>query len=427
METRSRSVLLLGATFGTDNLGVGALTAGAITAIRKSDAGARIDLLDYGRRPTESCVRVDGVDVDVRLLNLRFSWKILLPNNVGLLLALAWLARLLPHALRMRLIAANRLLAAIQQADCALAISGGDSFSDIYGIGRFLYVALPQLLVVSMGKPLTLLPQTIGPFAHWPARALARLIMRRSRLVYSRDKEGVRQVRELLGLDEEDAKVRFCHDLGFLLEPHVPSEIDLGRLQRFARSRPLVGVNVSGLLLMGGYSGKNDFALNADYRDLTKRSIKALIENKGADVLLVPHVLGTQAESDVTACSELLESLRHRYPQQLFCVRGPYTQNEIKHVIGLCDFFVGARMHACIAAISQSVPAAAIAYSRKFVGVFESVGAADLVADPRTMSTEDILRRIDELFASRDAVRARLEGVMTRVRGEIFCAADDFC
>ena len=45
-----------------------------------------------------------------------------------------------------------------------------------------------------------------------------------------------------------------------------------------------------------------------------------------------------------------------------------------KAVIGQCDFFIGSRMHACIAALSQGVPCVGVAYSMKFAGVFDTVG-----------------------------------------------------
>ena len=60
-----------------------------------------------------------------------------------------------------------------------------------------------------------------------------------------------------------------------------------------------------------------------------------------------------------------------------------YDQHEIKGVIGMCDFFVGSRMHACIGALSQGIPCVGVAYSMKFRGVFESVGVADWVVDSR--------------------------------------------
>jgi len=66
-----------------------------------------------------------------------------------------------------------------------LSIAGGDSFSDIYGLRRFIYVALPQILVLLLGKPLVLLPQTYGPLKGRCSRMIARFIFRRAALICS--------------------------------------------------------------------------------------------------------------------------------------------------------------------------------------------------------------------------------------------------
>jgi len=55
-------------------------------------------------------------------------------------------------------------------------------------------------------------------------------------------------------------------------------------------------------------------------------------------------------------------------------LKGRYDQSEVKEIIGSCENFMGSRMHACIAALSQNIPTIGLAYSRKFIGVFESVG-----------------------------------------------------
>lgn len=84
-------------------------------------------------------------------------------------------------------------------------------------------------------------------------------------------------------------------------------------------------------------------------------------------MLLTPHVFGTHGESDSVVCERLLEELNGKYKDSLGLVRGSYNQSEIKQVIGMCDFFLGARMRACIAAASRNVPVVPIAYSGKSV------------------------------------------------------------
>jgi colanic acid/amylovoran biosynthesis protein len=410
-----KRVLLLGAGFDTGNLGVDALACGALTVIGHSHPGAKVDLLDYGREPALSRAVIGGREREIDLVNLRFSWKILLPNSVVALLVLALVARLGGPRWRAWIVSRNRWLAAVAGADAALAVSGGDSFSDIYGMGRLWYVCLPQLLVLAVGVPLTLLPQTIGPFRRATARSLARFILRRAARVNARDVAGVDDARRLIGSDGQ-ASVAFCPDLAFVLDARPPAHA-----QATARgpARQLVGLNVSGLLAMGGYGGGNMFGLGADYRALTDRLVAWFIDDGDADVLLVPHVRGGGAESDVGASEAVLQRLGPRFGDRLRVARGDYTASEAKSVIGGCDFFVGARMHACIAALSQGVPAVGLAYSDKFAGVFASVGAADAIADQRRLSLDETLALVARRFGARaadgHALSERLPGVRAQV------------
>lgn len=423
---RVKRILLLGATFATDNRGVGALASGAITILRKRFPGAEISFLDYGVRSDLSLVEVNGEQVQVPLVNLRFSWKILLRNNVAYLLTLAALGTVFGSGFTRHARARNRWLASICDADLAVAVSGGDSFSDIYGLGRFFYVYLPQVLVVLLGTKLVLLPQTIGPFKGVVARSLAAWLMRRAEVVYSREDTGLQEAHALLEEPQGSTKVRFCYDLGFVLEPREPKGENSAEVKGLGRSgRLLVGLNVSGLLWMGGYTRDNAFGLKVDYRALVEQTIEFLVAHADADVVLVPHVFGSREESDSLISARICEELGDRFHGRLACLRGRYDQNEIKYAIGRCDFFIGARMHACIAALSQAIPAVGIAYSKKFLGVFETVGAGDLVADPRRLDAGQIMEIVARALQNRDALRARLGEAMAGVRARLFATLDE--
>ena len=66
-------------------------------------------------------------------------------------------------------------------------------------------------------------------------------------------------------------------------------------------------------------------------------------------------------------------------------------------------------MHACIAALSQGIPTVGVAYSKKFKGVFESVGVKDMVVDGRYSDTEAAIERIFQCFESREEIKAVLQ------------------
>ena len=305
----------------------------------------------------------------------------------------------------------------ILSADIVASIAGGDSFSDIYGLSRLLYMALPQILVLQLKKPLVLLPQTLGPFKGLMAKAIGRYIMLHASMVYSRDPTSFEEAGQLLGYRRD--KLRFSHDMAFVLEPVRPDEGKLAGMPRADDAAPLVGINVSGLLSIGGYTRDNMFGLKVDYARLLREAVDYFAGKHQANVLLVPHVFADHSESDVEACARLFRELSPRYPGRLYFLPGHFNQHEIKYVIGRCGFFVGARMHACIAALSQSVPAVCLAYSRKFIGVLESIGCKELVADLCASNNEEALACIHRAFTSRARIQETLRDRMPDVRERV--------
>jgi hypothetical protein len=53
-----------------------------------------------------------------------------------------------------------------------------------------------------------------------------------------------------------------------------------------------VGLNVSGLLFMGGYNLDNMFGLKSDYPDLMRALIRWFTQEAGTDLVLISHVTG---------------------------------------------------------------------------------------------------------------------------------------
>lgn len=458
-------VCLLGVSFETGNMGVNVLTDGTIRSILKYDRDCEIFLLDYGRVSKTYLFQYEDKTVSIDRVTMRFSKHIYLPNNISTLLGLALLYRIFPASLRQAIIQTNQTLRRLADADVVVSVAGGDSFSDIYGFGRFLYVSLPQVLALMISKPLVLFPQTLGPFSSSLARLLTKQIIRQSHVTYSRDLVGVKEWSEQLTEFKEDQrcyknsrntedlnsvadnnpihgrlaksasqsglaptfasfsqKVHFCYDVGFVVEPRRPKVMDLGGLtESKANHELLVGLNISGLLYIGGYTRRNMFGLKVDYQDLVLRLIDFLTLEKDAKILLVPHLFGGSdlLESDSIACEKIQAQLGGKQGANVFLVRGTYDHTEIKYIIGLCGFFIGSRMHACIGALSQCIPAVGIAYSRKFLGVMESIGVESLVADPRSLNSDEIIRIVDNALAGRHTIRKHLEEEIPRVKKRV--------
>jgi polysaccharide pyruvyl transferase WcaK-like protein len=409
----------LGASFGTGNLGVSALASGTIAAAFNGLRDARILFVDYGKEPAKWTERISGKTVEIPLVNVRFSNKPWQPNHILRLLATVALMRsFAPPSLKDRWISKSPWLRQLFAVQTYFSIAGGDSFSDLYGLQRLLYVSLPQILALWIGRPLVLLPQTYGPFKTRLSRWIAHYILKRAKLVYSRDQEGLKVAADLLG--GPDLRVRFAYDMGFVLEPLPPAQPICERLRQIKEQGPLAGLNVSGLLYMGGYTRSNMFGLKSDYAEVVRSILNFLVAEAGCRVLLVPHVLGAEnEESDVPACKRILADFAGKHEGRLHFIEGNFDHHEIKYLIGQCDFFVGSRMHACIAALSQCVPAVGLAYSRKFAGVLDSVSGGSRVIDLREAGRKEALETVNEAFRQRDQLRRELQEKMPGIKQSV--------
>ncbi len=288
---------------------------------------------------------------------------------------------------------------ALARADAVFDIGGGDSFTDIYGPRRFLQVWSTKARSLFKGKPLILCPQTIGPFNRAWSRLLARAVMQRAQAVVSRDAPSTAFLEDL-GVKSEIVEAT---DVAMRL-PYTPPVAKPDGMIR-------VGLNVSGLLMSGGYTGANQFGLSVDYPALIREIITWFQAQDGVEVHLVGHVQSEiqPVEDDQRAGAALVEEFPSAVLAPVFT-----SPVEAKSYIAGLDFFMGARMHATIAAFSSGVPVVPMAYSRKFRGVFETLGYAH-VADMKAESADAVLARIQDGFQNRQALSEDIKTGMAQV------------
>ncbi len=416
------SICLLGASFQTGNLGVSALAESSIKLILSRWPDAQITLLGGGYIPGEQNLMIGGRTVNLEVVPIRFSRNILLSCHFLRFVFYGVLARLLPKSqMRNRLISHNPCCRALVEADFVADMTGGDSFSDTYGFGRFFYAFLRKWLVLLYGKKLILMPQTYGPFRSRTGRMLARYVLRRAEAVFAREQRSLKLVQDLIP-GPEGHKARFVQDVAFVLDKHKPKRLQT-QLDGIGHRVTMVGLNINGLVYNGGYTRNNMFGLKSHYPEFIRSLLENILSKDDESlVLLVPHVFppaGYEVESDTGACEKICEQLGAEFVRRIILVKGPYDHKEIKYIIGSCDFFIGSRMHACIAALSQCIPTVGVAYSGKFAGVFESIGLLDCVADARVLDERGLIEKVWSVFQRRDVIRKHLEQVIPQVRENI--------
>lgn len=387
----------------TGNLGVSALGISILTGIAQRDPDPRITLFDFRPGSEQATLTWPSGQLHYVRRGAYRSRRFHRPENLR---SMYLAARLAPVT--------NPTIRSLDRTDLVLDITGGDSFTDLYGPRRFVLATMPKRIVLRRGRPLHLLPQTYGPFSTPETRRLAARIVAGARTAWARDQHSYDALRELAGDHLDPHRHRLGVDVAFLLPAIPPSPEVKAHLGLDAESPTVIGVNVSGLLTNEPDLARARFRLKGDYLAAMTALVERFVEQTDATILLVPHVKGSQPhDADDTACARLAASLD--VPERVRQLPAGLDAMQTKGVIGRCDWFVGARMHATIAALSQQIPAVGVAYSDKFAGVFASCGVGDQVVDARATTTGELVDAIWERWERRTTAQQALRNQLPAV------------
>lgn len=356
-------IAVLWASESSTNLGVRALARGSHDLLRRVWPDADIEYVDFGHRPDE----------------LRFGRK--------------------RSIVRERILNEHGMMRWFQGFDLIWDTRSGDSFSDIYGLDRHGKMSLLLEYAQQAGVPTVLAPQTIGPFRSRTGRVMAKRNLRRSNLVYARDTASA-EAAIRLGRPAD----RVTSDVVFAIEQPLPS------------TASDILLNVSGLLWR-----QNRHVDHTRYQSLMRHTIEALIK-RGRSVTLLPHVLdSTDPDNDVPVA----QSLRAEYGRAVE-IHIPIDLDDVRATIAGANLLIGARMHACLNAISTGTPAIALAYSRKFRPLLEALDwphmlslTDDSACHTRLLEIADEPGLRESAEASRDRGIASIREIERDLRGQL--------
>lgn len=199
IESDKKNICLFGCSFSTGNMGVSALAASLIENICAIYPDANFFLLIGNKKQGEQVIRIKDKKIRIHILNYRLSPKARLKEHLVWIFLNALIYKFFPVKLFRKLILENSIwLKTLSAADFIGDIRGGDSFSDIYGLYRFVIGILPVKTAQLLNKKIVLLPQTYGPYKSYISRIIAKNIIRNADKVVSRDKNSMLLIKNLL-------------------------------------------------------------------------------------------------------------------------------------------------------------------------------------------------------------------------------------
>jgi polysaccharide pyruvyl transferase WcaK-like protein len=406
-------ITLLNAAPDTGNQGVSALCHSVVAGLAARGA-TTLAVADHGR----GLRRADWNGTEVNLVGLTHNRRFWRGDSLRTAHALVRLGGGISAP--SRTVAGSRAV---------LDISGGDSFTDLYGPKRFRAMVLTKRMALDAGVPLVLLPQKLGPFRNPGFRTEAVGILRRAAAVWVRDAESFGFLQDALGADFDPTLHRLGVDVAVALPQREPEALDpeLMRWLQPGRGFPLAGLNVSGLLCNDAGAARQTFGL-ADLHSEQAEALARALLNTDTDLrlLLVPHVHRPDGdiESDLDAARSLACRLGEAFAGRVRVLGERLHAMELKWVLARLDWFAGARMHATIGAFSSGVPTLGLGYSDKAQGVFAECGIGDEVADLRRLDARGIAARAVASYRGRQARRADLSERVVMLCARAACEMD---
>ena len=108
-------------------------------------------------------------------------------------------------------------------------------------------------------------------------------------------------------------------------------------------------------------------------------------------------------EDDFAVC----EKLHNKFPDTILAPRFE-SPMQAKSYMSQLDCLIGSRMHATIGAFSMGVPIIAVSYSRKFQGLYSSLGYPYVIDAKRLMKRKGLMQ-IEQWLENYDQMKIDVE------------------
>lgn len=284
-------------------------------------------------------------------------------------------------------------------ADIVVPVGGGyllgkNTVHDTLTVMLQLHAMAVALL---MHKPVLLFSQSVGPFGNWLQKFVSKLVLTRVQAIMVRESLSRENLKEL-GINAP--RIMETADVAFLFE--TTSTVN-GRAL-------LEQAGVSGTSRLVGITVRNwlSTAKQAEY-ERAMALFAAKLTAQGYAVVFVPQVSSAFHNDDDAMVQSRIQQLLPPGTHGVYFLSVNLSYEEVKAVFASCVYVVGTRMHSVIFALTSGVPALAIAYERKTVGIMSSFSLQEYVIPMERATSELLEQKFLELDGHREEYLAKLD------------------
>lgn len=266
------------------------------------------------------------------------------------------------------------------------------------------------LVAKSLGKPIVMLPNSVGPFRTWIGRFLSRLSLNKCSAIIVRDPISYGIV-ETLGIN---CRKYLTSDMALLFKPRkkeITESVD----------HPIIGV------CPGIYSFSVSKHEIGRYVTGHARALDAAIEKHGVRILFLPHYVSGFEYDDFEISQLILESMKNKEHARILKAN---SLDDFKLMINQMDIVVSSKMHPAVLAVSGYVPAISVVYDHKQTGFFKDLGLSEYTVRLQHASRDELSSKIDKAWSDRKEIvgllKARVPQLQETVRNTVKIAIAPF-
>jgi len=295
-------------------------------------------------------------------------------------------------------------------ADLVLDL-GGDSYSTDYGTISIISLCIPLLVARILGKPYYFCAQSIGPLNNTAPYKVLKFLLTDADLITTRERISD-DFLESCGIFKNVFKTQ---DLAFILPVASGNRIgEICKHENIGKKQFFAGISISSLISKYFTGSAPVEEKEQQYVFAMAKMCDHLVDKHCYQLIFVPHV-----EADRITSEKVKDCMKHQNTVSI--LKGDYSPAELKGIVALCDIFIGSRMHATLAALSQAVPTLTFAYNHKTLGINGTVlGQNDYLIDIRKVDLANLLEitkdKIDQLIEYKKRIKEKLLDILPEIK-----------
>lgn len=305
----------------------------------------------------------------------------------------------------------KELFKAYETSDMVVAVPGNQFFSTGYLGWPFPVTLMSVALAHFFGKPLYVLPQSIGPFRRWWEKTLICWAYSRAKHVFLRDHISL-ETAWYLGLPKE--KVSYAPDPAFALSP-APKEQARELLRSCGWDPEVSSLGVTVIAPLG--RSLNQKQVETYYRVLSEALLHFALEHN-LQIVFFTQVTGpTTPEDDRIPTFSLYQKVRSQV--KACFVEGTFPPSLLKACYGEMDLFLASRLHSGIFSIGMGVPTIFIGYLSKTRGVLQALGLEQYGLELSNLAVQSLLQLLERTWASKETISKELNLLVSKLATEV--------